>query len=95
MSTADEVTFDSWWGRQGSRYEAAVIANGDTPWPLDPEKRAAIAELLGLPEDIDPMELRRAVWHRRYRRGSRQVDDQPTTERNNQPPINTEESKTP
>lgn len=56
--------FAEWWSTHGEPYEAAVIAAGDMPWPLDPVKRAATAERLGLPEDTDPMELRRALWER-------------------------------
>ncbi|RRR41154.1 hypothetical protein EHH44_19260 [Mycolicibacter terrae] len=64
------LTFKDWWERSGQHYERAVIeaAAGGTPWPLDPEKRAANAKLLGLPEDTDPMGLRRALWERRYSR---------------------------
>ncbi|CAN5579020.1 hypothetical protein BH09ACT8_BH09ACT8_27170 [soil metagenome] len=58
-------TFEEYWELSGQPYEAAVTAGGGTPWPLDPEKRAAAAERLGLPEDTDPMELRRALWARR------------------------------
>ena len=58
-------SFEEYWEISGSRYETAVIENGGTPWPLDPEKRAATAERLGLPDDTDPMELRRALWERR------------------------------
>lgn len=61
-------TFAGWWEKHGQPYEAAVIAGGGTPWPLDPDKRAATAEILGLAEDTDPMELRRALWERRTRR---------------------------
>ncbi|MFA5707389.1 hypothetical protein [Mycolicibacterium sp.] len=61
-------TFSDWWQKCGLPYEASVIANGGTPWALDPEKRAETAKRLGLPEDTDQMELRRALWERRYRR---------------------------
>lgn len=57
--------FTAWWEKHGQPYEAAVIERGGTPWPLDPVKRAATAERLGLPDDTDPMELRRALWERR------------------------------
>lgn len=60
----DQTPFDLWWQRSGERYEAAVLAAGDLPWALDPEKRIAVAERLGLPHDTDPMELRRALWQR-------------------------------
>lgn len=59
-------TFEEWWERHGQPYEAAVIAGDGTPWPMDPEKRAATAERLGLPESTDPMMLRRALWERRH-----------------------------
>jgi hypothetical protein len=58
-------SFAEWWERHGQPYEAAVIAGGGTPWPLDPVKAAAAAERLGLPENTDPMDLRRALWERR------------------------------
>ncbi|SRX93240.1 hypothetical protein MSP7336_01476 [Mycobacterium shimoidei] len=67
MSYRPELTFEEWYAKHGQPYEAAVIANDGVPWPMDPEKRAAVAERLGLPEDADPMELRRALWHRRNR----------------------------
>jgi hypothetical protein len=60
-------SFDTWWERSGQHYEQAVIDAGGTPWPLDPEKRRAVAARLGLPVDTDPMELRRALWARRNR----------------------------
>jgi hypothetical protein len=61
------IDFDTWWERSGQHYERAVIEAGDTPWPMDPAKRARIAASLGLPENTDPMELRRALWARRNR----------------------------
>lgn len=64
------TSFERWWETSGRHYEAAVIANGDTPWPLSPEKRAATAARLGLPADTDPMELRKALYERRGKRGS-------------------------
>lgn len=63
-------TFEEWFERYGQPYEAAVIANDGTPWPLDPEKRAATADRLGLPADTNPMELRRALWERRNKRSA-------------------------
>lgn len=63
-------TFVAWWERSGQPYEAAVIKNGGTPWPLDPVKRGAMAERLGLPEDTDAMVLRRALWERRNGRSA-------------------------
>lgn len=59
--------FESWWEQYGQPYEAAVLEAGGTPWPLDPAKRARTAAVLGLPEDTDPMDLRRALWARRNR----------------------------
>jgi hypothetical protein len=59
--------FDTWWHESGQHWEAACIEAGGTPWVLDPEKRTATAERLGLPEDTDPMELRRALFERRNR----------------------------
>ncbi|WP_237071882.1 hypothetical protein [Mycobacterium avium] len=64
------TTFESWWGRHGQPYEAAVIEAGGTPWPLDPAKRARTATALGLPDDTDPMDLRRALWRRRNKRSA-------------------------
>lgn len=63
-------SFEAWWERHGKPYEAAVVANGDTPWSADPEKRAAIAKRLGLSESTPPMELRRALWERRVRKAA-------------------------
>jgi hypothetical protein len=63
-------TFESWWAKHGAAYEAAVIDAGGTPWPLHPAKRRAVATQLGLPEDTDPMELRRALWARRNKRSN-------------------------
>jgi hypothetical protein len=60
-------SFDTWWEESGQHWEAACIANGGTPWPLDLAKRAANAKRLGLPADTDPMELRRALYERRNR----------------------------
>ena len=59
------LDFDTWWHRFGQPYEAAVRDAGDLPWPEDPAKRQQVAARLGLPEDTDPMELRRALWARR------------------------------
>ncbi|KLI04074.1 MULTISPECIES: hypothetical protein [Mycolicibacterium] len=70
MSWERPQTFADWWQLCGQPYEAAVIANGGTPWVEDPEKRAATAESLGLPADTDPMELRRALWERRNKRST-------------------------
>lgn len=67
MSARPE-TFEEWFARFGEPYERVVIDNGGTPWPLDPEKRAATAAQLGLPTDTDPMDLRRALWARRFER---------------------------
>ncbi len=50
--------------------EGQACSRVPTPWPLDPEKRAANAKRLGLPEDTDPMELRRALWERRNKRNA-------------------------
>lgn len=61
------MPFEEWFEKYGKPYEAAVVANGGTPWPLDPVKRAGVAKRLGLPEDTDPMDLRRALWERSKR----------------------------
>jgi hypothetical protein len=68
--TGAPQSFEEWWDKHGTPYEAAVVAGGGTPWALDPVKRAATAAQLGLPEDTDPMELRRALWARRYKRSN-------------------------
>ena len=68
MIDRPELTFEQWFEKHGQPYEAAVIASGGMPWPMDPEKRAAAAERLGLPEHTDPIELRRALWERSKRR---------------------------
>lgn len=61
------LDFDTWWTKSGQHYEQAVRDAGDLPWPEDPTKRHAVAARLGLAEDTDPMELRRALWARRNR----------------------------
>lgn len=61
----DRPTFGRWWQKHGLPYEQAVIRNGGVPWPMDPEKRAATADLLALPVDTPDMELRRALYERR------------------------------
>lgn len=61
-------TFESWWQTRGSLYEQAVVAGGGTPWVCDPERRAAVVEALGLPDDnLDDIALRRALWERRHK----------------------------
>lgn len=62
--------FETWWRQSGQPYEDAVIEAGGMPWPLDPAKRARTAATLGLHEDTDPMELRRALWERRNKRSA-------------------------
>ena len=66
--TLTRPTFEEWWEKYGKPYEAAVIAGGGTPWPLDPEKRSKLVERMGLPADIDSMELRRMLWERGHRK---------------------------
>jgi hypothetical protein len=61
------LSFEEWFSKYGQPYEAQVIANGGTPWPMDAQKRTDVAERLGLPEDTDLMELRRALWARSTR----------------------------
>jgi hypothetical protein len=61
-----DLPFDAWWAEHGQHYEAAVIDAGGTPWPQDENKLAALRRA-GLPVSGDPMETRRALWHRRYR----------------------------
>lgn len=58
--------FETWWSESGQHWEAACIANGGTPWVLDPAKRAATARRLGLPTNTDAMGLRKALFERRY-----------------------------
>jgi hypothetical protein len=70
VSVGTPETFEEWFEKHGQPYEAAVIANGGKPWPLDAEKRAAAAAKLGLPHDTEPMELRRALWERRNKRSN-------------------------
>lgn len=60
-------TFEEFWERSGQPYEAAVIAGGGTPWPLDPVRAPDMADKLGLAADADPTDLRRALWERRNR----------------------------
>ena len=61
-------TFEQWWEQYGQPYEAEVLRRGGLPWPYNPDKCAHNAQLLGLPADTDPMELRRAMWARRQGR---------------------------
>jgi hypothetical protein len=49
-------------------YFAAVQEAGDLPWFDHPEKRAAAIERLELTGDVEPMELRRALFDRRCTR---------------------------
>ena len=51
-------------------YFDAIRDAGDVPWFEDPEKRSAIISGLGLPADIEPIELRRALWERRSYTGT-------------------------
>lgn len=69
MSLERVETFEQYLERS-EPYNAAVRAAGDLPWFEDPEKRAEIAEQLGLPTDTDPMELRKALWERRNRKAA-------------------------
>ncbi len=46
---------------------AVVREAGDLPWFEDTDRKAKVAARLGLPEDTDPMDLRRALWQRRNR----------------------------
>lgn len=34
-----EAHFEHWWAKYGEPYQAAVIANGDTPWTADVDER--------------------------------------------------------
>lgn len=61
-------TFDDWWQSAGQAYEVAVVARGGTPWPHDPDKRAAVAARLGLPIDTDAAALREALWNHRNKK---------------------------
>lgn len=60
-------TFEEYEARSASYFDAVREA-GDLPWFEDPEKRAPALSVLGLPEDTPPIELRRALWERRYTR---------------------------
>lgn len=37
-----EATFQTWWDTYGQPYEAAVIANGGTPWTADLDERREV-----------------------------------------------------
>lgn len=64
MTTFEDYTASS------ENYVAAIREAGDLPWFEDPERRSRAAAQLGLPEDTDPMELRRALWARRHKRSN-------------------------
>jgi hypothetical protein len=53
---------------QTENYFAAIRAAGDLPWFEDPEKRAEIVARMCLPQDIDPLELRRMLFERGRRK---------------------------
>lgn len=57
-------SFESWWQKSGSRYEAAVLERGGVPWALSAEGRERVAARLGVSPNTDPMDLRRALWER-------------------------------
>lgn len=45
-------------------YIARIHAQGDLPWFEDPTRRLAVCKRLGLPEDTEPLEVRRALFER-------------------------------
>lgn len=45
-------------------YFAAVRDKGDAPWFENDERRAKVADRLGLPADTPALELRRALFER-------------------------------
>ena len=66
MPAAPAVTFREFCERQ-EPYLAAVREAGDLPWfEVGHPHRAVIVAQLGLPDDIEAMALRRALWERRY-----------------------------
>ncbi len=66
MSAEHEAAFQQSLKRQAP-YFAAVEAAGDLAWfqPGNPKREATITKL-GLPADVSDLELRRAVFFRRY-----------------------------
>ncbi|ORB73130.1 hypothetical protein BST44_16320 [Mycobacterium scrofulaceum] len=60
------VSFEEYLARSEA-YMAVVREAGDLPWFEDTDRKAKVAARLGLPEDTDPMDLRRALWQRRNR----------------------------
>ena len=56
---------------QTTDYFAAVHAAGDLAWfEVGHPRRAEVVRQLGLADDIDDTELRRALFERRYQRGA-------------------------
>lgn len=67
MSVRRPDAFEEWFERYGKPYEDAVREAGDTPWcDRDNPRRYVIIAQLGLDDDIDEHDLRRALWDRRY-----------------------------
>lgn len=48
-------------------YNAAIREAGDLPWWADPSRRAAVCRRIGIPEDTEPAEVRRALFQRHRR----------------------------
>lgn len=65
-----EAAFEAWHESHVPYF--AAFAEHDyantVPWFEDPERCAAVATRLGLPEDTPPDDVRRALWFRRYTR---------------------------
>lgn len=53
--------------KHSAPYDAAIREAGDLPWHEDPERLARVAQQLGLPEDSEPLTVRRALFNRHHR----------------------------
>lgn len=62
------ASFEEWWETHGKPYEAKVIENGGTPWTQDDGKRDALARAGFTTQASEDIEVRRALWERRYTR---------------------------
>lgn len=45
-------------------YNSHIRSQGDRPWFEDHDRRLAVCKRLGLPEDTEPLEVRRALFDR-------------------------------
>lgn len=55
--------FSRWLVRHEA-YDAAIRADGDSPWYERPDHLARVTAQLGLPEGTPAIDVRRALWDR-------------------------------